>query len=403
MKIKTAALSLCLIAIANPVYAETLVKQKVYQGKIGNQNVVFELLEAKDAANKNIILGRYFYEQHRIPIQIIGEKNAQTHALKETKEDYSYINCEFVAKIELKESGSKISGKWTNIENSKKTYPVNLSLISQRSATIAEAPKKGFQLQDAFKDDNPLENPFLKKQLDGPKTFGKKTMKNGVGYVDVTDKYTNVSYINLTDYKDPKSKNKIANLLEIKRLELISYALDCKSFAQDGMMGTGTFGGFDEYQSKVKYADDKLLVITESGSTYCGGAHPNNSYQNIVYDLVRGEEFDKMRYFKFYKYFESNYDFEKTPAFDDFLKTLTIDSKNYLGSRDDKERFDECLIDDFGQEYKINFNEKGVVFSLENLPHVIGACMDDYFLVPYNEMVPLMTDEGKKFFADKMH
>lgn len=397
MKKLVLSIFLLLVLSANTAFAKSNIYQNVYKGKIGNQNVVFEIIEAKENSITRKITARYFYEKHRTLIQTIASLNGTKLLLKESKEDcvYNENDCEIRAAISLQYIGKKLVGKWVGKNN--KTYLVELSLISSRTFANNNEPKTIFELQNYSNNDFSM-NKFLELQLNPSNKIGVKTQIGSTSYAQVTDIYTGVNYPYLISFKNEKVLKKIQNLMKINRMQMVSYALECKGQVQSMGSASGTFGSWDEYQSKIIFVDENLLVIEESGSTYCGGAHPNNTLSHTIYDLVKGEVFNANNYFYLYENFKSEYEFDKTKKYQDFLTKLDENSKYFIGVKEE-EFYKDCIEGGLSHELSIHFDNKNVIFSLENLPHVIGACMGDYFKVPYKDIMPLMRPEGKKFFA----
>jgi hypothetical protein len=65
----------------------------------------------------------------------------------------------------------------------------------------------------------------------------------------------------------------------------------------------------------------------------------------------------------------------------------------------DAETETECGIDDLVRSnLGVNFAGDSLVFTLNNLPHVIFACTDVLLTVPLKEARPLLTDAGARYF-----
>ena len=45
-----------------------------------------------------------------------------------------------------------------------------------------------------------------------------------------------------------------------------------------------------EYNFEVVYASPRVVTISEGGSVFCGGAHPNNYVSYLTFDLVNGQQ-----------------------------------------------------------------------------------------------------------------
>ncbi|KAG1385005.1 hypothetical protein G6F59_017667 [Rhizopus arrhizus] len=69
----------------------------------------------------------------------------------------------------------------------------------------------------------------------------------------------------------------------------------------DGNPAAGTLGSYDEEASTVQWLSKALMTVTESGSLYCGGAHPDNHFEPYTFDLLRGEYLDWNRVLDAYR------------------------------------------------------------------------------------------------------
>lgn len=399
MKKITLSILIFVFFAASSAFAKPLVQQNVYKGKIGKQDVVFEILEAKDNNKVIMTTARYFYIKHRANIQTLAIRENSKLILQETKGDCygNEENCEIRAKINLNNTGKGLIGNWIDNKNKNNILPIELKTFKTRTFANIKLPKTTFELQN-FSNNDFTQNPYFELQLNASNQMSVKIQIGSLSYAQVTDSFTGVNYPYLVSFKDEKILKKVQNLMKINRLQMVSYALECKG--QDKSMGfaSGTFGSWDEYQSKIIYADENLLVIEESGSTYCGGAHPNNTLSHTIFDMVKGEIFNANNYFYLYENFKSEYEFDKTKKYQEFLTKLDENSKYFIGIKEE-DFFKDCVEGGLPYDLSLHFNNKEVIFSLENLPHVMGACMGDYFKVPYKELLPLMRPEGKKFFA----
>ena len=114
-----------------------------------------------------------------------------------------------------------------------------------------------------------------------------------VAYRMWSDPRTKLMYPRLSRHPDPTVMARVNRLLEQQHWQMNLAALECAStrYSDDGP-AAGSLGGFDDEQVRVTWLSPAALGIVESGSTYCGGAHPNNHYDPVTFDLLRGTYLD---------------------------------------------------------------------------------------------------------------
>lgn len=126
---------------------------------------------------------------------------------------------------------------------------------------------------------------------------------------------------------------------------------------------------------------DGILVLQETFSAYCGGAHPDGGVNGyLVWDVTEDKSIEPWDWIR-----DSNgeYGSRHPPA---ALNQLIHDS---AGIPDD----DECSeAIDSNDYYLIYPGRYGMVF-LPVLPHVVQACANE-IVVPYNKLRPYLTANG---------
>ena len=128
----------------------------------------------------------------------------------------------------------------------------------------------------------------------------------------------------------------------------------------------------------------KLLVLRETYSNYCGGAHPSGGVSDFkVWDLIQDRPVAPWRWFK---------GIDKTSRIS--AKRLRDLVAAHYSRRDDKG--DNSCADalDVNEYYLMYPKSSGMVFS-PILPHVIQACAED-IEVPWEKLHPFLSPMGQK-------
>lgn len=127
---------------------------------------------------------------------------------------------------------------------------------------------------------------------------------------------------------------------------------------------------------------------------YCGGAHPNHGSYTLNFDLDTGEEEYLITWFN---------GAEPAPEQDGYGASQPIPGalRDLVMTRWPTEfaaESPEC--EEVAREsnyWDLRLSRDGMVFT-PSLPHVVTAC-EEPLTVPYAELAPLLTDEGKKKIA----
>lgn len=168
-----------------------------------------------------------------------------------------------------------------------------------------------------------------------------------------------------------------------------------------GMSLPGGIGGYMEEAWAPMAITPRWLGIRRSGSTFCGGAHPNNEITLAVYDRASGAEVDPSTWFKrralvFYDFgSELGLKPQKRPIAD-LSAALAKAVRAHWPARGDE---DECNLPDElgGFGWDIGLTRKGPVF-VPQLPHVIFACTEEV-VIPWSEARPFLSAEGRAVAA----
>ena len=402
------SLALPLTIGATSVFAATPITQNVYEGKIGNSAITLQTLETNDGKYR---AANYFYDKYRLNINLLPNKNQTNNKsilnLNEFSRDCGFHNqtCKPDANLNLKRSGNTLSGVWKSTSN-KKSYKVSLKLISSKNFNYDEKIVQNEGLLDLYSDftNSALTNQYLRKQTSGVTTYSTKEDVFGpFGFVIATDKQTGVHYPSLNTAKININVKPIYDALNAQRQEMVGYALDCKAYTPKGS-SWNEYGDWQDYEAKVVYATDKVIVTEEAGSTFCGGAHPNNTYQHNIFKVATGKILNVNDLFNAYD--KDGYSYTMRPNFEEFVNKIKSSKSHQYPINNQEDGFSSDCINDVPEEslgrYNLWPSKDGIVFSLEELPHVMGACMGNYYVASYKELQPFMTPLAKKLFAQNL-
>jgi hypothetical protein len=375
--------------LALPATAQT-VRQEVYEGTIGKSAIVLEIV-TRSEGGKTRRAGQYFYSKYRTPIALAAGKTALTFT--EADPNCYEAECPPTATLTLSAAGKGLNGTWQAARKPTR-LAVTLKPVAARNYKLADT---GSLASAAWEEDDKLAsggNPFLQRLYDTDLVNGPETRIGSVGYRTVSHKGTGVAYIRLTRLPDSAMLKAVNLRLDVRRYQYQSGALECAAMRQENDQIEG-FGGYEDIEIKVAYLTPALMFVQEAGSTYCGGAHPNNFWDLKGYDLKTGGKLDMNRLLKLHDApKQTGEDPAETAQFAALKAKLKPASPWFVGGAD----IPDCLAEDLGYGYSLSFNAKGLVFSLTDLPHVMGACMGEYYVVPYTELKSLWRPEAKAYF-----
>lgn len=177
--------------------------------------------------------------------------------------------------ISLNDEGG--NGTWTSAKNGK-TAPITLKRLGGSSTMEEDIP--GPSNYEAY---------WLKNvDLNVPAT-SLKSQKFGSMHIGwVKDSVFGAPYPTLLAYPDETKMAKINVFLEEKHRDAVLGVRECQSglgFMADAATLNAGKPKDPEYQYELTYASPTVLSMVESGSVFCGGAHPANYSQPIMFNL----------------------------------------------------------------------------------------------------------------------
>lgn len=153
-------------------------------------------------------------------------------------------------------------------------------------------------------------------------------------------------------------------------------------------MNDGTLGGYEDSTFEVSSLTSRLMSWRESGSIFCGGAHPTNYSDAYIMDMRRGVLLGLQ------DIFSDTVDGKPGPS----LASLVKQRRKKPTDQTDIDHEAECGMDDLIGEYlAVSLWREGdkqvLVFGLQTLLHAIQACADDLLELPVSGARDLFKPE----------
>lgn len=389
-----AAMALGLAAAGCPAQAADW--EGVYQGTLGKAKIIVELYAGQDKSDykggyRDASRYSYLPKPRDINLVLKGEGKALTFA--ETLQEPLRFADEPDSKLltgawQLSVAGDKASGTWADPAG-KKTLPISLTRVkpvaAQGEANVLDLTYDALWLKTlTFKPEDKAE-----KGRDKPKAFGPVT----VGWVK--DSAFGIAFPVLTQFPDKARMDAVnAMLMDVHRKSVSTYR-DCKNGVpvdwEDENAGP-------EIAYQIDYASPSLLGVTESGSVFCGGAHPSNYATPITFDLASQQQIG------------GRDQLDLKP--DGFGRILKLDSKderiafeNFALERwkaaaaKDKEMGADCAtgwIEDAPageKDFSLTLRPEGLGIFRTDYPHVASVCLGTDFnptIIPWAELKPFI-------------
>jgi hypothetical protein len=321
--------------------------------------------------------------------------------------------------------GKALIGTWAPEGKSGKTLDVNLVEIGRRAlpegteiTPMGLADSVFMQIWANDTEFSAATAPYDFAKMDVTLTEGEIQQLDGSSFRFVSDPRTIFEFpriVALADGSSPDAANRALaerhGIINVAALSCLNNAYPALSYSgYDVSMEGGSLGDYEWENIAVGYLSPTVMGWTEGGSTWCGGAHPNNHFTSFIIDVKTGEELPLVRVFK---------DWTATSKIDEY--DASVDPAAALAAPEDYYWAPgQALIDyvlanyqpqdpdyaaDCGVEELITTN-LGVrfgpgdtaIFSLVGLPHVIFACTDDLVTVPLADIPELLAPTAKDYF-----
>ncbi|MCY1509646.1 hypothetical protein D9M68_439990 [compost metagenome] len=385
----------------------------VYAGTLqGAGEVVMEL----EAAQDGTLTGRYFYPKQGVDIPLKGTPAAlyEPKPYYERKEAGLDPDEDAPAGRAAAWQGARDAdgyrGQWVDARTGKRRSfqlrrvaeydPDALAPDSVRAVTDAISGGMGSGI--AFDVSIDAERaPYETRKLAGYAVpAGPDIGTPTLAYRMWRDPRTKFSYPRLSRHPDAKVLERVNGLLEQRHWQMSLAALACKASAYtDDNPAAGTLGSYDEEEIKVDWLSSALMTVSESGSLYCGGAHPNNHFEPYTFDLLRGEYLDWNHVFDAYESDGNGFRTESAT-----LLEVVNAARNALASTDatgaaDGESLEGC-VDLWPSFLALGAEAPGMLsLSVSGVGHAMGVCLGTHAVVPFKDLAPYLKPGGEAYLV----
>lgn len=424
-------LRLSLAALTMVIAAPALADATTYTGTIGKIPVVVELSTGIEEATE-VLAGRYFYPTMGIDIPLdamtvqpgqveLTEEIPCTPALCEQPfMDETFPEAVRGAKWSLRSSdnGETITGTWQNGEA--KPLPIRLAFAGTRMLDDAFAGTPDGMVLTTYssrsgKQPFTLETaPYDYLRTATRLAFEPDTRWGDLAFTYGVDPRTKFRFPRITDLGGvdfTRANQRLANIQASMSID----ALACAAQTYFGMGWTpsmeyaaDTLGGFPDESVNVTYLSPTIMSWTEGGSTSCGGAYPDNHFNYTNLDIRTGRDLDMGRIFADW----GPHDWSTGEAIDPAVAAADPSAYHYAPGqtlidfarskrvKGDADYEESCAPDDLIAEYlAISFREGDrVIFTLQDLPHVVVACGEDIYEAPIAELRQFLAPTAAEYF-----
>lgn len=410
-----------LLMLAGPAAADAF----SYSGTVGKAPAILEL--SSEPGRGIVEAGRYAYLAKGVDIPlkgVSGEGNALrfeeeapcTEALCGTSGENLAEKAPVGADWTLKPApDGSLSGTWRDRATGK-TLPLAFAPRGSRPTDVTT-----YSALESIEPDyapverggvyaiTPEELPYDFMKLDHPLRKGApEPVGEGVVRSDA-DPRADVAYPTLVSLRgaDPGPLNA---WLRQGRLQMEMDAFECLSGAYLGFGwlsygGAGSPGYDGAPQIRIDHLTSRSMGLTESGSYFCGGAHPDHFEIHRMADARTGELILPETLLGGWIARDENGAVVDTEVVSDDGALSHGPSDELIAyvrahRQADPGADEECPIDDLiASNLGVYFTQDKLVFTLKDLPSVVFACGTDLLEVPLKDARPLLTEEGARYFA----
>ncbi|MGK8195871.1 hypothetical protein [Burkholderia cepacia] len=390
----------------------------VYEGTLQGAGTVVMELDDRQAADGSIS-GRYFYAQHGVDIPLHGTPAQLVEPLVRTqlpddardasgfREQADFDHAAATWQGMRDKAGYR--GRWTDARSGKTRSfalrrvaeydPDAVAPGSVEAITAVSAGGVGSGIARSAEIDM-QHAPYATLKLAGHvRPVGPEIGDGLVAYRMWSDPRTVLAYPRLSRHPDPAVMARVNHLLEQRHWQMSLAALECAAtrYTDDGP-AAGTLGSYDDEHVTVTWLSRAVLGIVESGSLFCGGAYPDNHYDPVTFDLLRGTYLDWNRVIDAAKAGKDG-DPATSPALVSFITQLRDKATHGLQVTDGKDVSLSCA-DVFPEYLAFELDAPGKLsFVVSGIGHAMGACLGPQLDVPFAALAPILRPGGARYLV----
>lgn len=351
----------------------------VWQGTVGGQSVVAQL-----ASGAQFCDAGYYYRKHRLSIPMQEVDGQQGKVWKEflgTDQEATWTLTAASA------DGRSLSGEWVGREGQRR-LPIVLQLLKPTPVVLGE---DGNPRHDCAATAPAFDASRVAQTLQERKVSAADSVFQGA---DAAYRYQPVSLLdgNVEGFSlvQPHQQPRLQQMMVQWQSQTVAQYYDC-AFNLAANRSEVQTPDFHQSLSPLFWSA-RVLVLGETYSNYCGGAHPNGGLWGYhIWDMRQDRPLSVWRWVK-------GMDHNHSIAAPRLLRLLWANYSSRYARGDDGGCADvvgDTSPNSYFQPYP---KTTGMVFSL-SLAHVIQACEED-IEIPWAKLRPFLTPEGKKAAAD---
>jgi hypothetical protein len=398
-------LLILLFLIASTVTAHAASWEGVFEGTLGKTRIIVELHAGDDKTEYKGGFERgsrysYLPKARDLFLGLDAEGDTLMFSESPTPEifyaDMPRSEVKILAHWSLKVDGKGASGTWTSADG-KKTLPITLTRLPLLAA--ADVPPNTSVLGGTYNA-----RWFKEIKISGaakPKRFGSVTM------AFERDSAFKLAMPVFTRFPDKARMAKVNTMLRAYYRQSLMANRDCINGVREDVSGQPP-----DYTFTISYATARVLSLTESGSVFCGGAHPNNYVTPLTFDLLTPKPIGGIAY---------GLDL-KPEGFGEVLKLANkqerIAFENFAMERwmagakaAGETSADGCANTGFNvdaapgeKELSLLFDRKGLGVQRTDYPHVSSNCLFQDFnptVIPWKDLKPYLR-EGQALLKEEL-
>ncbi|MGV8833603.1 MAG: hypothetical protein ACOH2N_16650 [Devosia sp.] len=408
-----------------------------YKGTLGKFEIIVELTDPASAT----VVGRYSYMSKGGDIPLDGMESSTGQIGLAEEAPCTEATCLVDANGDVPDKpvgaywalvssadGSALTGSWQVAGKSGKALDIKLERIGRRALPDGvEVTPRGIY-DSAFETTyaglsafTPETAPYDFAKMDVPLQIGATQTIEGSSFHYVSDPRSMFLFPRIVALADGSAPDKANRALATRHALINAQAFDCMAMIYAGFggnqyspgRGPGSLGDYDGENIDVSYLSPTVMSWSESGSTWCGGAHPNNHSNSYNLDVRAGTTLAMAEVFKDWTASfrttgnDDGSQIDQAAAIaapDDYYWSAGAPLSDYViahrvpDSEADFEAecgIDELLVSNLGARFVPGDQ---VLFTLEGLPHVNAACGGDMLTVPLADIPQLLAPTASDYF-----
>lgn len=405
------------LSAASPVLA---VEARTYQGTIGKLPVLFEITDPLEGGARE---GRYSYASKGVDIPLHARSGAKAGVALEEEAPCTLKTCSvpggegaerkpapIAADWALKGDDRRLTGTWTD-RKSGKSLPVTLDYVGSREVSGAIGPDTPLLVDYLNFGDEAEQYPYDYLKLKGPYRKGTAQDFNGSTFRIDEDERIGAGYpvIEKLSSGTPDAANAwlIAQRMSMVLRDYACAATDYQGFGWNEYVQDIGRPYRSEQSGRLEYLSDRLVGVSEAGSFYCGGAHPDNTVYYKLGDVKTGRSIAPESLVKGFAFRDYDGNVMKPDEVTDERPGRYVADPDLIERVkkdrivDESETESGCEMDMLIDQYlSVAFKGHNLVYQLKDVPNYAAACANDLLVVPLEKARDELTEEGQSYVIE---